>query len=819
MIAANVPVFGSKSANKIEPDPSNQGASLPETTESKPTAGRDSRQISNKANLIGLSLENNNWDPMEQALWKPKPVTPSLPPFAPVTTLSSPNPQQVKQNSSSITPCRIKSITDNGLQKPDWMPDELYKSCALCDVPFTIFRRKHHCRCCGQIFCNVCSSFYLPQSHDSVHGDGVNSQHAVQVTRNQPNSPAVRVCRTCFDQYNSKQNSRKPHLSSDKATLLPFDNETQVTRKGNISDLTPAASLPPPPPPPLPDVLPQQGSKKVNAIVASATTNTGCVDIHQKNLSVVQEGQSHLGRIAADHLELVAKDLLRLHAPLIWSLSTSKTNPIKISSWVNTLLTFATRCCATVNPNVKKGDLLDIRPYVKVKVIPGGSFRDCAYMSGVMFRKTVSHKSMAREVLNPRILLLSGGIDFVRNADSRISSLETLFEQEDKYMELLVHKLLKLEPDVLIIGRSVNRKAHELLVKANIILIQRVNMNLLNRISRQTGATVVSSADHHSMNQLNVEVLGKCCRFRLVTFRDNELWTDCELTQEFNNKVNSDDSNLLREGIGKAASFNSQDVTSPSTEDLSARKQRSIQVLLADRTLNNHERQAALAAQQLGERVLDGTDAVRAGLAKRGVAHTYVMLEGCPKHLGCTVVLRGANRTALKQLKGVFRFLSNFAYNVRLETTYLKERGARLRPDFELRPENVYSSSLCVDYGQPPDGRKIRPWNGGGKNESSLPRGDPGELSAVDHQSFLITSVWMTEKTQCCPAEVKGICYYSQQDVALGQFLRDSCFNLSLKCQNPNCKKSVLDHSLSFVHNDGLINIVVSISCWYCCNI
>jgi 1-phosphatidylinositol-3-phosphate 5-kinase len=67
----------------------------------------------------------------------------------------------------------------------------------------------------------------------------------------------------------------------------------------------------------------------------------------------------------------------------------------------------------------------------------------------------------------------------------------------------------------------------------------------------------------------------------------------------------------------------------------------------------------------------------------------------------------------------------------------------------------------------------------------------------------------MTDKTQCCPAEVKGICYYSLQDVSLGQFLRDSCFNLSLKCQNPNCKKSVLDHNLSFIHNDGLINISV----------
>jgi 1-phosphatidylinositol-3-phosphate 5-kinase len=101
----------------------------------------------------------------------------------------------------------------------------------------------------------------------------------------------------------------------------------------------------------------------------------------------------------------------------------------------------------------------------------------------------------------------------------------------------------------------------------------------------------------------------------------------------------------------------------------------------------------------------------------------------------------------------------------------------------------------------------VRPWNGG-KNDPTQ-RSISGKITPLDHQAILITSVWMTNKTQCCPAEVKGICYYSMQDVSLGQFLRDSCFNLSLKCQNANCKKSVIDHSLSFIHNDGLINITV----------
>ena len=127
--------------------------------------------------------------------------------------------------------------------------------------------------------------------------------------------------------------------------------------------------------------------------------------------------------------------------------------------------------------------------------------------------------------------------------------------------------------------------------------------------------------------------------------------------------------------------------------------------------------------------------------------------------------------------------------------------------EYEETLANQFSSSLCVDYGSPPSGRKIRPWNGG--NNETAQRSISGNITALDHQSILITSVWMTDKTQCCPAEVKGICYYSRQDVSLGQFLKDSCFNLSLKCQNPTCKKSVLDHSLSFIHNDGLINITV----------
>ena len=38
-----------------------------------------------------------------------------------------------------------------------WKPDESTNKCIGCGLPFDAFRRKHHCRACGDIFCQPCS--------------------------------------------------------------------------------------------------------------------------------------------------------------------------------------------------------------------------------------------------------------------------------------------------------------------------------------------------------------------------------------------------------------------------------------------------------------------------------------------------------------------------------------------------------------------------------------------------------------------------------------------------------------------------------------
>ena len=66
-----------------------------------------------------------------------------------------------------------------------WVKDELAETCKLCRLKFTLTERKHHCRLCGQIFCQSCSRF------------------ETEIATSNATKP-VRVCNTCFNQIKTE---------------------------------------------------------------------------------------------------------------------------------------------------------------------------------------------------------------------------------------------------------------------------------------------------------------------------------------------------------------------------------------------------------------------------------------------------------------------------------------------------------------------------------------------------------------------------------------------------------------------------------------
>jgi len=68
--------------------------------------------------------------------------------------------------------------------KKKWMPDSSVVGCQACQVVFTYVIRRHHCRSCGRIFCNDCSSNKLLMKLPNMDTE-----------RNE------RVCNKCFNKF------------------------------------------------------------------------------------------------------------------------------------------------------------------------------------------------------------------------------------------------------------------------------------------------------------------------------------------------------------------------------------------------------------------------------------------------------------------------------------------------------------------------------------------------------------------------------------------------------------------------------------------
>jgi len=78
---------------------------------------------------------------------------------------------------------------------PKWIPDHAAPRCMDCESQFTAFRRRHHCRNCGGIFCGVCSSGTKPLPKYGL-------------------TKPVRVCRVCYEDASTTATTAAPAPAS-----------------------------------------------------------------------------------------------------------------------------------------------------------------------------------------------------------------------------------------------------------------------------------------------------------------------------------------------------------------------------------------------------------------------------------------------------------------------------------------------------------------------------------------------------------------------------------------------------------------------------
>jgi len=312
-------------------------------------------------------------------------------------------------------------------QKQFWMPDRYCKVCYACEEAFTMYRRRHHCRMCGQIFCNSCSSHYIDGKLFNAVG-------------------SVRSCKLCYDQ----QNEQSAH-DNNEGRQHHRSRGTAVEDKGRSRR----------------DSVDLSSSIAMNSTSGSASYASEIASRQGSPNTLLQDR-------ATQHLVAIVDRLMSNAGHKI---------PNK-AAWKELIVQLVRDVVSSVDPDVRYGkDSMDIRSYVKIKIIPGGSIDESKYVDGLVFKKNVSHRKMGAYAskVNPRIMLIADGIEFQRT-DMKLSSMDTLIEQEDKHMEIAVSKIMSLHPNVILVGKSIGRKAQELLCEHDVVVMQNVKMSILEKV-------------------------------------------------------------------------------------------------------------------------------------------------------------------------------------------------------------------------------------------------------------------------------------------------------------------------------------------------
>ena len=242
-------------------------------------------------------------------------------------------------------------------------------------------------------------------------------------------------------------------------------------------------------------------------------SNSGTLNDHHASIKGIYRKSFHEFDESEAQKRLDQYTTAHLSSLMLQELQQSGLSP----KWFDVLMPIIIKISQTVRLNLQHDEVIDIRKFVKFKKLPGGTKPDSEIVYGVVCSKNLTSKHTQKQYHRPKILLLRCAFEFERK-ENKFSSFDMLLMQEKEYISNLVNKVLALEPNLVIVERSVARIAQEMLIDNGITLVTNMKPSVINRIARSTAGHQLVSLD-----QLFWEIqLGVCKKFFLKTFTISE---------------------------------------------------------------------------------------------------------------------------------------------------------------------------------------------------------------------------------------------------------------------------------------------------------
>ncbi|KAJ2100997.1 Mitochondrial distribution and morphology protein 12 [Coemansia sp. S100] len=507
--------------------------------------------------------------------------------------------------------------------------------------------------------------------------------------------------------------------------------------------------------------------------------------------------QSHLRRIIRQLLEEIDIDESRGWDSVVFNMAMNAVKRVKPN--------------VRVQLNVRGGDSMDLRRYVRIKRIPGGTPNDSQYISGIVFTKNLAHRRMPRYLVSPQIMLLTFPLEYT--SPSKYVLFDDELRVQQGFTEKLVQRITGAAPDIVLAEKHVPRQVLEGLMRNKICVAYGVKRSVIRAISRCTGAEIVTSIDKFS----DYPRTGVCESIAVQTYEDeslpeyrksfifldgciDNLGGTIVLRGETFDKL-GDIKQVVDLVVCMAYSMNLESslllnefaLGAPGKYELSTSN-----AVSGGNMAGSPSGSQSLALQALSEYtiVLSSSPCVR-------IPPPHVLVCMREKELAIGAITEKFNKLTKAARRDPYsvgngdELVAHSAHSTGVSFLVLRQQSAA----GSNRMRQQYESELALHESHIHEGEAFLEAN-------------PQAVSLWDYQSIVVAYIVTCRKHDylvCAGPQYHSIAFYGHTDVTLGQYLEEMCFDLHYDCPSNNrlCPHPMYEHRRSYIHHHGKIDVTM----------
>ncbi len=173
---------------------------------------------------------------------------------------------------------------------------------------------------------------------------------------------------------------------------------------------------------------------------------------------------------------------------------------------------------------------------IQVNKKPGGAIDDTSLIRGIVLDKEVAHSGMPKRIEEAKIALVNSPLEIEKpEFDTKISisspeQMKSFLDEENSLLKGMVAKVVSTGANVLVCQKGIDDIAQHYLTKFGILAVRRVKESDMAKLSRASGARIVTNIDELTEADLGYS---KLVEERKV---ENDKWVfveDCKNPEQY----------------------------------------------------------------------------------------------------------------------------------------------------------------------------------------------------------------------------------------------------------------------------------------------